>query len=110
MKNYKIGENGPEGRCALFAVYVIKGETKFRDKSVGCPDWVPSAEEIRDPFRLAAGARYGCPSVPHPTAGPERADGAAGQDERGHVLCGATRGQSAEFDAVRLTPGDGIPG
>ena len=57
MKNYKIGENGPEGKCALCGIYVIKGATTFRDKSVVCPDCAPRAEKVRDPFRAAAGRR-----------------------------------------------------
>ena len=57
MKNYKIGENGPEGKCALCGVYVIKAATLFRDKSVVCPDCAPRAAKIQDPFRAPAGRR-----------------------------------------------------
>lgn len=57
MKNYKIGENGPEGKCALCGVYVIKGAITFRDKSVVCPDCAPRAEKMRDPFRVPSGRR-----------------------------------------------------
>jgi len=36
--SYKFGENGVEGKCAICGTYVIKGGTRFREKSVLCPD------------------------------------------------------------------------
>ena len=57
MGAYKLGENGPEGKCALCGVYVIKGATKFREKSVVCPDCAARAATIVDPYRETAGRR-----------------------------------------------------
>ncbi|MDG1990403.1 MAG: hypothetical protein P8J51_03940 [Dehalococcoidia bacterium] len=34
----KIGENGPEGKCAICGKYVIKDGVLFREKSVLCID------------------------------------------------------------------------
>ena len=57
MGLYKMGENGPEGKCALCGTYVIKGATPFREKSVVCPDCAPRAERIVNPYREQAGQR-----------------------------------------------------
>ena len=34
----KIGENGPEGKCAICGKYVIKDGILFIEKSVWCAD------------------------------------------------------------------------
>tara|TARA_Y100001970_G_scaffold274307_1_gene373831 strand:- start:5171 stop:5353 length:183 start_codon:yes stop_codon:yes gene_type:complete len=34
----KIGENGPEGKCAICGKYVIKDGILFREKSVLCAE------------------------------------------------------------------------
>lgn len=57
MGAYKLGENGPEGKCALCGVYVIKGAKKFREKSVVCPECAERAAKIVDPYRVSAGRR-----------------------------------------------------
>lgn len=54
---YKLGENGPEGKCALCGVYVIKGAKKFREKSVVCPECAARAAKIVDPYHVPAGRR-----------------------------------------------------
>ncbi|MSQ42140.1 MAG: ferredoxin family protein [Dehalococcoidia bacterium] len=55
---YKYGETGGvEGKCALCGTYVIKGGTKFRAKSVLCPECAPRAQRLGNPFRSTAGRR-----------------------------------------------------
>ncbi|MDA1004491.1 MAG: hypothetical protein O3B31_14290, partial [Chloroflexi bacterium] len=54
---YKFGEAGVEGKCALCGTYVIKGGTKFREKSVLCPDCVKRQERIRNPYEARPGRR-----------------------------------------------------
>ena len=56
-QNYKIGESGVEGKCALCGTYVIKGGVKFRAKSVLCPDCAEKQDRIADPYEAAAGER-----------------------------------------------------
>ena len=53
----KYGESGLEGKCALCGTYVIKGGTRFREKSVLCPDCAPRGERLVDPYRETAGRR-----------------------------------------------------
>ena len=53
----KYGESGLEGKCAFCGTYVIKGGTRFREKSVLCPDCAPRGERIVDPYRETAGRR-----------------------------------------------------
>lgn len=55
--NYKIGEGGIEGKCALCGSYVTKGGVKFRQKSVLCPDCAEKQDQIGNPFRATAGHR-----------------------------------------------------
>lgn len=54
---YKFGEAGVEGKCALCGTYVIKGGTKFREKSVLCPDCAKRQERIRNPYEARPGRR-----------------------------------------------------
>ena len=57
MGLYKIGENGPEGKCAMCGTYVIKGAVRFREKSVVCPDCAKRAERLGNPYAEQAGKR-----------------------------------------------------
>ncbi len=54
---FKYGENGVEGKCAICGQYVIKGGTKFRSKSVLCPDCAKKRAEIGNPYHASAGRR-----------------------------------------------------
>ena len=54
---YKFGEAGVEGKCALCGTYVIKGGTKFREKSVLCPECAKRRERIRNPYAARSGHR-----------------------------------------------------
>jgi ferredoxin len=54
---FKIGEGGVEGKCALCGQYVTKGGTKFRVKSVLCPDCAKKQESVGNPYEASSGSR-----------------------------------------------------
>jgi NAD-dependent dihydropyrimidine dehydrogenase PreA subunit len=54
---FKYGEAGVEGKCAICGQYVIKGGTKFRTKSVLCPDCAKKQARIGNPYEANAGRR-----------------------------------------------------
>ena len=55
--SFKFGEAGVEGKCGLCGTYVIKGGTRFREKSVLCPDCVDRQENASQPYGVAPGSR-----------------------------------------------------
>jgi NAD-dependent dihydropyrimidine dehydrogenase PreA subunit len=55
--DFKYGEAGVEGKCALCGQYVIKGGTKFRTKSVLCPDCAKRLNQLGNPYEASAGRR-----------------------------------------------------
>jgi NAD-dependent dihydropyrimidine dehydrogenase PreA subunit len=55
--SFKFGEAGVEGKCGLCGTYVIKGGTRFRQKSVLCPDCVDRQEAASQPYGVTPGSR-----------------------------------------------------
>jgi len=55
--SFKFGEAGVEGKCGLCGTYVIKGGTRFRQKSVLCPDCVDRQENASQPYGVTPGSR-----------------------------------------------------
>ena len=55
--SFKFGEAGVEGKCGLCGTYVIKGGTRFRQKSVLCPDCVDRQEKASQPYGVTPGSR-----------------------------------------------------
>ncbi len=55
--SFKFGEAGVEGKCGLCGTYVIKGGTRFRQKSVLCPDCVDRQEIASQPYGVTPGSR-----------------------------------------------------
>ena len=57
LGEYKYGENGVEGKCAVCGQYVVKGGVKFRERSVLCPEDADKMARLADPYHRAAGRR-----------------------------------------------------
>ena len=55
--SFKFGEAGVEGKCGLCGTYVIKGGTRFGQKSVICPDCVDRQENASKPHGATSGSR-----------------------------------------------------
>ncbi len=55
--SFKFGEAGVEGKCGLCGTYVIKGGTRFGQKSVICPDCVDRQENASKPYGATSGSR-----------------------------------------------------